>query len=93
MTYCNNISHMKRFKRDNITQWTSHKNTKTWEETNDSIDEWKGCEYKEWEIRGVEPNKRKLYDIKYYTIFGIEENILMSFENRSYVAWRNINKI
>ena len=35
--------------------------------------EWKCCEYKKWEIRGVEPNERKLYGIKYYTIFGIEK--------------------
>ena len=80
-------------KRNNIKLWTSHKNTKIWEEANDSIGEWKNCEYKECEIRSFEPNVQKLYDIKYYTIFGIEESIVISFENRSYGAWKNINKI
>ena len=72
MTYCNNDSHKERFERDNKKLRTSHKNTKTSEEANDSISEWKGCAYKEWEIRGVEPNDMKLYDIKYYTKFGIK---------------------
>ena len=38
-------------------------NTKTWEKANDSIGEWKGCECKEWEIRGFEPNERKINNI------------------------------
>ena len=49
--------------------------------------------FKEWDIRGVEPNVRKLYNMKYLTIFGIEENIVVSFENRSYAALWDINKI
>ena len=93
MTYCSNSSHRERFNRDNKKLRTSHKNTKTWEEANDSIGEWKGCEYKEWEIKGVEPNETKMYDIKNYTIFGIEENFVISFENRIYATWRDINKI